>query len=81
MKVNQAPVGIADANADLNWVVGVTAQRIVPGPPTFLQLSAGASVLLAWLGRRQMRGRRVRGGAPTDQEMVCNRLEGLKRAH
>jgi hypothetical protein len=56
VKVDQAQVGIADASADLNWVVGITAQRIVPEPPAFFQLTAGTSVLLGW---RRMRRRKV----------------------
>ena len=53
--VNQAPVGIADANANVNWIVGISAVS-VPEPPAFLQLSVGASVLLVWLRWRRTRG-------------------------
>jgi hypothetical protein len=58
VKVNLAPVAIADANTNLDWVVGLTAQSIVPEPATFLQLGAGGFVLLARLGWRRARGRR-----------------------
>ncbi len=55
LSVEQAAVGIADSNADVNWVVGLTATKIVPEPSTCLLLGAEAAWLLAWAVRRRMR--------------------------
>jgi len=52
LRVNQAGVGIGDANADINWLVGLTAVSIVPEPASYLLLGAEVS-LLAWLRWRR----------------------------
>ena len=41
---SQSPVGLADANANVNWIVGVSAVPI-PEPSTFLQLCLGVFLL------------------------------------
>ena len=56
LTVEQAAVGIADSNADVNWVVGLTATKIVPEPATYLLL-VEAAWSLAWACRRRRRNR------------------------
>jgi hypothetical protein len=59
VNVMQGQMAIANANADLSWIVGISAVP-VPEPATLLQVGAGCSVLLFWARRHRMRAAAAR---------------------
>ncbi len=63
VNATQDPVGLAEAQADINWIVGVSAVP-VPEPSTFLQLCLGVFVLFiarVAAGRAKARFTTLRG--------------------